>query len=62
MFKYKVSIFLKSGNILRCRCESFKEGLTTTLIGINSTMLHVMDNSTEAIVISKWYQRYPRGY
>jgi len=59
MFKYKVTVFLKSGNVIYLRCKSFDfSSKVNNFIGTNNYLERIPPESIEAYTVKKWWQSW----
>jgi hypothetical protein len=58
MFKYKVTIYMKSGKIMRFRLHDYEFDNNTENIKIMESKGFVKPGRAEGVIIKKWWQRW----
>jgi len=60
MFKYKVSIYMKSGNVIYLRCTTIIgiKNHTLKLVNSNCEFYFICADGIEGIILKKWWQRW----
>jgi len=59
MFKYKVSIYMKSGNIIYLKCKNFDfTNPINTFCNTDCYLYKIPIENVEGYLIKKWYQRW----